>query len=75
MLLQISGPLFIGGVPAPDYGAQIWNGEIDEFALFDRILSGSEIDQLSEHKPPASLETQRAQRKNNLFPLPLILQK
>ena len=44
---SISGPLFIGGVPAPGYDAQIWKGEIDEVAVFDRILSDSEIEQLS----------------------------
>ena len=47
MLLQINGPLFIGGVPAPDHDAQIWDDHIDEVAIFDEILSDSEILQLS----------------------------
>ncbi len=43
MLLQISGPLLIEGVSAPDYGAQIWDGEIDDIHIYNRVLSEAEI--------------------------------
>jgi hypothetical protein len=42
----ISGPLFIGGVPAPNYGARIWDGMIDDTRIYNRVLTQAEIEAL-----------------------------
>ena len=39
----VTGLLEIGGVATPHYGAQIWDGEIDEVMIFDRVLSDAEV--------------------------------
>jgi hypothetical protein len=41
-----NGVLFIGGVDAPNYGAQIWDGEIDDIHIYNRVLSPAEISAL-----------------------------
>jgi WD40 repeat protein len=41
-----NGVLFVGGVDIPDYGAQIWDGEIDEVRIYNRLLSDYEIKEI-----------------------------
>ena len=38
-----TGTLYIGGVDSPHYGAQIWDGEIDDIHIYNRVLSEAEI--------------------------------
>ena len=41
-----NGVLFIGGVDAPNYQSQIWDGEIDDVRIYDRALSIDEIKEI-----------------------------
>lgn len=48
-----TGILYIGGVDSPNYGAQIWEGIIDEVSIYNRVLTANEIKELyREHAPP-----------------------
>jgi subtilisin len=59
-----SAPVFIGGFgPSSPYGVQGWNGMLDEFRVYNRALTDSEIAQLALLPPtPASPPTLLATR-------------
>ena len=38
-----TGIAYIGGVDSPNYAAQIWDGDIDDVRVYNRVLSAAEI--------------------------------